>query len=248
MIEWIKGYFRMTLINYGLISNPRNTGKEVFNLLLRIASACILIPYFYLGIKETSHVVIHAVAVFVVFVGAFIGSLVGRRFPQIGGYTLLNNLVTFAAAAVTSIIVYGMILSKGVSISDGFEMVIIIGMFSAFFPWLLGLLKSFRIRQVISYMAADDGVETVERNFGAVVSRGPFSDTAIVRPIGWTERRWTAQTYKYHLGLFGMFARLLFAFVYGLCVGSIISIVATLPSIVRVANPGENFVLLPRED
>ena len=248
MIDWIKGYLYMTLINYGLISYPRGRGKEIFNLLLRVASAYVLVTYVFLGTTDPSQSIKSLIGIVIVFLGAFAGSMIGRWLPRIGGYTLLNILITLAAAIVTSIIVYGIIFTKGVSISDGFGMFILIAMCAAVFPWALGLLKSFRIRHVMSYLAADDGVEEVDITIGYKVRPGLFSDTAVVTPIGWKERRWTPQTYKYHLGLFGMCARLVFALFYGIFVGSFISIFATLPAIVRVANPGEEFVFLPERE
>ena len=127
-------------------------------------------------------------------------------------------------------------------------MFITIAICAAGIPWLLGLLKSFRIRRVISYLAADDGVEEEDRTIGYKVTPGLFSNSAIVRRIGWKEKRWTVQTYKYHLGMFGMSARLLFALVYVIFVGSFISIFSTLLAIVRVANPGEPFRLMGIED
>lgn len=248
MIDWIKGYVLMSFINYGLISHPRSTGREILSVLLRIVSASILLTYGLLGVSSTSQVIKHFIGITIVFLGAYIGSRVGQKFSRVGGYTLMNILVTLAAGVITCIIVYGFILTERVSVSDGFGMFITIAMCAAGIPWLLGLLKSFRIRQVINYLAADDGVEEVDRTFGYKVTPGLFSNSATVSRIGWTEKRWTAQTYKYHIGLFGMSARLLFALVYGMFVGSIISIVATLPAIVRVANPGEPFRLMGNED
>lgn len=248
MIDWIKGYVLMTLINYGLIRPQRNTGREILDVLLRIVSAGILLTYGLLGVSNTSQVIKHFIGITIVFLGAYIGSRIGRKISRVGGYTLMNILVTLAAGIVACIIVYGFILTERVSISDGFGMFITIAMCAAGIPWLLGLLKSFRIRRVISYLAADDGVEEEDMTFGYKVTPGLFSNSAIVRRIGWTEKRWTVQTYKYHLGLFGMSARLLFALVYGMFVGSIISTVATLPAIVRVANPGEPFRLMKSED
>lgn len=239
MIDKIMRYFYLSLINYGLVRYPRNAGKEIFDLLLRAAGACFIIPYVFLGITNRPEMIKHVIGIFIVFLGSFAGSLIGRRFTKIGGYTLMNMLVTLAAGIVSAIIVYGVILTKGVSVSDGFGMFILIAMCAAFVPWLLGLLKSFRIRQVMGYLAADDGSETVRRSFGKRIRPGLFSNEIIVDDIGWDEKRWTAETYKYHLGLFGMSARLLIALVYGMFVGSIISIIATLPAIVRVANPGE---------
>ena len=236
MIDWIKGYVLMSFINYGLISHPRSTGREVLNVLLRIVSAGILLTYGLLGVSNTSQVIKHFIGITIVFLGAYIGSRIGRKISRVGGYTLMNILVTLAAGIVACIIVYGFILTERVSIC------------AAGIPWLLGLLKSFRIRRVISYLAADDGVEEEDRTIGYKVTPGLFSNSAIVRRIGWKEKRWTVQTYKYHLGMFGMAARLLFALVYGMFVGSIISTVATLPAIVRVANPGEPFRLMKSED
>lgn len=234
-----------SLANYGLISVPRNTSREIFNLILRVASACILVPYMFFDITDPSQSIRHYIGISIVFLGAFAGSMIGRRFPRIGGYTMPNILVTLAAGMVTSGIVYGVILGEGISIRDGFGMFIPVMICSAIIPWMLGLLRSFRLRRVISYMAQDDGKETVDRTFGYRVTPGYFSNTATVTRIGWTEKRWTADTYKYHLGALGMCARLTFALLYGMFVGSIISIAATLPAIVRVANPGDSFSLLP---
>lgn len=247
MIDWIKGYVLMSFINYGLISHPRSTGREVLNVLLRIVSAGILLTYGLLGVSNTSQVIKHFIGITIVFLGAYIGSRIGRKISRVGGYTLMNILVTLAAGIVACIIVYGFILTERVSISDGFGMFITIAICAAGIPWLLGLLKSFRIRCVISYLAADDGSVTKRRSFGKRIRPGLFSDELIVDDIGWDEKQWTPETVKYHLGLFGMSARLLFALVYGMFVGSIISTVATLPAIVRVANPGEPFRLMKSE-
>ncbi len=237
-----------SLANYGLISVPRNTSREIFNLILRVASACILVPYMFFNITDPSHSIKHYIGISIVFLGAFAGSMIGRRFPRIGGYTMLNMLVTLAAGLVTSGIVYGVILGEGISIRDGFGMFIPVMICSAIIPWMLGLLRSFRLRRVISYMAQDDGTVTERVSFGKRIRPGLFSNEFIVDDIGWTQKRWTGQTYMYHLGALGMCARLTFALLYGMFVGSIISIAATLPAIVRVANPGESFSLLPEEE
>jgi hypothetical protein len=127
-------------------------------------------------------------------------------------------------------------------------MFILVIMCSAVFPWLLGLLRSFRMRSVISYLAEDDGKEEHEVSGGWIARPGLRPDTVKIDKLGWVVKRWTARTAQYYLGLFGICARLAFAFFYGIFVGSIISAAATLPAIVRVANPGEPFSLLPEEE
>ena len=246
--EEIMTYVLTSMANYGLISVPRSASREILNLILRIASACILVPFMFLDITDPSKSIGHYIGIIIVFLGAFAGSIIGGRFPKIGRYTILNILVTFAAGLVTCGIVYGIFLFEGVAIADGLRMFILVIISSAMFPWLLGLLKSFRLRHVIRYMAQDDGKETVERNFGTIIRQGLRPDTWVVQDIGWNESIWTPATYKYHLGFLGMCAKIVFALFYGLFVGSIISIAATLPAIVRVANPGESFRVLPAEE
>ena len=246
--EEIMTYVLTSMANYGLISVPRSTSREILNLLLRVASACILVPFMFLDITDPAKSIGHYIGIIIVFLGAFAGSFIGGRFPKIGRYTILNILVTFAAGLVTCGIVYGIFLFEGVAIADGLRMFILVIISSAMFPWVLGLLKSFRLRRVISYMAQDDGKVEHEVDGGWVLEQGLRPGTVVGRKIGWTELRWTADTYKFHLGFLGMCAKIVLALFYGLFVGSIISIAATLPAIVRVANPGESFSILPAEE
>ncbi len=244
MINRIKNIFYNSLVNYGVVSYKSNRGKDLFSMLLRIACGCWIVPYMELNNKEVSMgmQILFGISILLVYAGAYAGSIAGRRIPQVGKYTILNHVVTFASGLVTAIVLFAiteLVIHRSFSIHylpHWFSVYIEILVFSSALMWISGLFKSFRLRNALYKITDDDGIEEVERVFGYVAKPGVFSNTVNVRRIGWTEKRWTAQTYNYYFGLIGLSARLAFALCYGITVGFVLAGIGTIASIVRTAN------------
>ena len=80
--EEIMTYVLTSMANYGLISVPRSASREILNLILRIASACILVPFMFLDITDPSKSIGHYIGIIIVFLGAFAGSIIGASVGQ----------------------------------------------------------------------------------------------------------------------------------------------------------------------
>ncbi len=242
IIDWIREFLYRSLENYGLVRRERNRAGEVLDLLVRIAGGCILTAYLFAPMPDRPARIAYGIGALLVYAGALAGSLLARRNPRIGGYSLKNMGVTFLAGLVTSVIVFGLllplvILPGGPDPGYGVSMLVVILVFSGAIPWLLGLLKSFRLGSMIHYLAEDDGTVEEDVDFGWVAEPGLLSNTVRVRRLGWTERKWTARSYAYYLGLFVMSSRMVLVLVWGISAGIVLAAAATVPAIVRAVNP-----------